>query len=92
MAFDFSESEDTKLLRETVRRFAESEVAKVASHADQTESFPLELTKAMGELGLFGMVVGEAYGGHGLDYHTYIVAVEELARVDGSARSHCCSS
>lgn len=85
MSLNFNESEETTMLRESVRAFAEKEVAPAAFFADQNEKFPIELTKSMGQLGLFGMVVGETYGGHGLDYHSYIVAVEELAIIDGSA-------
>jgi alkylation response protein AidB-like acyl-CoA dehydrogenase len=80
----FEESEELALLRETVRKFAESEIAPQAAHLDETEQFSLELTAKMGELGLFGTVVPSEYGGQGMDYLSYIVAVEELARVDGS--------
>jgi len=81
---DFELPELHQMLRDTVRKFAESEIALVARELDKTETFPEELTRKMGQLGLFGMIVPEAYGGHGLDYLAYAVACEELARVDGS--------
>jgi short/branched chain acyl-CoA dehydrogenase len=84
MAYEFEDSEELSLLRQTVRQFAEKEIAPLAHHLDEKEQFSVPLTRAMGELGLFGAVVDPKYGGHGMDYLSYIVAVEELARVDGS--------
>jgi alkylation response protein AidB-like acyl-CoA dehydrogenase len=75
---------EQEILRKTVRDFAEKEIAPVARELDEKEEFSLDTCRAMGELGLFGMVVDEAYGGQGMDYVSYIIAVEELARVDGS--------
>lgn len=72
------------MIRREVRRFAESEIAPVAQELDETEAFSAELTQKMGEIGLFGMVVSEDYEGQGMDYLSYIIAVEEIARVDGS--------
>jgi len=80
--FDLSPEQD--MLRRTVREFAEQEIAPRAAELDRREEFSCELTRAMGALGLFGMTVSPEYGGHGLDYLSYIVAVEEIARVDGS--------
>jgi alkylation response protein AidB-like acyl-CoA dehydrogenase len=84
MAYEFEDSEELSLLRQTVRQFAEKEIAPLAHHLDEKEQFSVPLTRAMGELGLFGAVVDPKYGGQGMDYLSYIVAVEELARVDGS--------
>ncbi len=81
---DFELPEMHQMLRDTVRKFAESEIAPVARELDRTETFPEELTRKMGELGLFGILVPEAYGGHGLDYLAYAVVCEEISRVDGS--------
>ncbi len=72
------------MVRQSVRDFAEQEIKPVARELDKHEKFSLELTKRMGEMGLFGMTVSEEYGGHGMDYLAYIIAVEEVARVDGS--------
>ena len=71
-------------LRAKVREFAEKEVKPVAAFNDEHEKFDVELTKKMGKLGLLGMCVPQEYGGQGLDTLSYIIAVEELARVDGS--------
>src|SRR5215470_199745 len=71
------------MLRKTVRDFAEKEIKPVRQKLDEKEEFSIELTKKMGELGLFGMTVDPKYGGQGLDYLSYCIAVEELARVDG---------
>lgn len=77
-------TEDHDLLRSSVREFAEKEIKPVAKELDKKELFSPELTRKMGEMGLFGMVVPEEYGGQGMDYLSYIIAVEEIARVDGS--------
>lgn len=72
------------LIRSTIRSFAEREIKPVAGELDEKEEFSVKLTKKMGGIGLFGTTVSEEYGGYGLDYLSYIIAVEELARVDGS--------
>jgi alkylation response protein AidB-like acyl-CoA dehydrogenase len=81
---DFELSMEQEILRKTVRDFAEKEIAPVARELDQKEKFSLDTCRAMGELGLFGMIVSDEYGGQGMDYVSYIIAVEELARIDGS--------
>ncbi len=77
-------SEDHEKLRKEVREFAESEIKPIAQELDEKEEFSVELTKRMGELGLFGINLIEKYGGRGLDTLSYIIAVEEIARVDAS--------
>lgn len=81
---NFDLSQEHELIRQTVRDFAEREIKPVAQELDEKEQFSVELTKRMGELGLFGMHISEEYGGQGLDTLSYIIAAEELARVDGS--------
>ena len=81
---DFELSDDHRLLRESVRAFAEAEIRPAARALDEREEFSVELTTKMGALGLFGIAVPEEYGGQGMDRLAYVVAVEELARVDGS--------
>lgn len=71
-------------LRNKVRAFAEKEVRPVAKELDEKGKFSVDLTKKMGRLGLFGMNIPSKYGGHQLDTLSYIIAVEELARIDGS--------
>lgn len=81
---DFSLSQEQILIRQTVRDFAENEIKPLAKQLDENEEFSYDLTKRMGELGLFGMYLPENYGGSGMDTLSYIIAVEELARIDGS--------
>ena len=81
---DFDLSREQEMIRREVRKFARSEIAPIAAELDEKEEFSSELTKKMGEIGLFGMFVSEEYEGQGLDYLSYIIAVEEIARVDGS--------
>ncbi len=81
---DFDLSAEQVMLRQTVREFAEAEIAPVAIELDEKEEFSTDLTKKMADLGLFGIFVDEKYGGSGMDYLSYIIAIEEVARVDGS--------
>ena len=81
---DYDLSTEQEMIRKEIRKFAEKEIAPLAIELDEQELFCPELTKKMGEIGLFGMFVSEEYGGQGLDYISYIIAVEELARIDGS--------
>lgn len=78
------EKEEHNLIRKTVRDFAEREIKPKAQELDEKEEFSIELTKKMGEIGMFGIRVPEEYGGMGMDNLAYLIAVEELARVDGS--------
>ena len=81
---DFSLSMEQEILRNSVRDFAEKEIKPVARELDEKEEFSYETMKKMADLGLFGMFVPEKYGGQGMDYVSYIIATEEIARVDGS--------
>ena len=81
---DFDLTREQEMIRREVRAFAEKEIAPVAAELDDKERFSPELTRKMGEIGLFGMIVSETYDGQDLDYLSYIIAVEEVARVDGS--------
>jgi alkylation response protein AidB-like acyl-CoA dehydrogenase len=82
MAFEFTE--DQKLLRDTVREFAEGEIAPRAEELDVKGEFPLEIFQKLGDLNLLGIPVPEKYGGAGLDTVSNCLCVEELARVDGA--------
>ena len=84
MALDFDLTEEQDLTRRAVRDFAESEIAPVAQRLDEREEFSMELTQKMARIGLLGCCVSEKYGGAGMGYVSYIIAVEELARIDGS--------
>jgi alkylation response protein AidB-like acyl-CoA dehydrogenase len=81
---NFELTPEQQIIRESVRDFAEREIKPIAVELDEKQEFSIELTKKMGEMGLFGMVVPQEYGGQGMDYISYIIAVEELARIDGS--------
>ena len=81
---DLRLNSEHEMIRQTVRDFAEREIKPLAHDLDEKGEFSVELTKKMGELGLFGMYLPEKYGGQGLDVLSYIIAVEEIARVDSS--------
>ncbi|XP_072353459.1 short-chain specific acyl-CoA dehydrogenase, mitochondrial isoform X3 [Scyliorhinus torazame] len=72
--------ETHQLLRDTCRGFAEKELSPVAAQLDREHRFPAEQVKKMGELGLMAMDVPEKYGGAGLDYLAYAIAIEEISR------------
>ncbi len=81
---DFELSDEQKLLRDTVRDFARQEVAPVAEELDREKRFPYEIVAQMGELGWMGIPFPQEYGGGGADTLSYVLAVEELARIDSS--------
>jgi short-chain 2-methylacyl-CoA dehydrogenase len=83
-AVDFELSDEQKLLRDTVREFALAEVKPVAEELDRTKSFPYEIVEKLGGLGLMGIPFPLEYGGGGADTLSYVLAVEELARIDSS--------
>jgi len=81
---NFDLSEDQNIIKQTIRGFAEKEIAPVAGELDEKGEFSIELTRKMADLGLFGAFVSEEYGGSNMGYVSYIIAVEEIARVDAS--------
>jgi short/branched chain acyl-CoA dehydrogenase len=81
---DFNLTKEQEMIRKEVRKFAKSEIVPVASELDEKEAFSTDLTLKMGEIGLFGMFVSDKYEGQAMDYLSYIIAVEEIARTDGS--------
>ena len=81
---NFDLTPEHQLVRDTVRKFAESRVAPVAAELDREHRFPYELVAELAELGLMGMTVPEEYGGAGADTVSYAIAVEELTRIDSS--------
>ena len=70
--------------RKMIRVFAEQVIKPIAIEQDEKEEFPVLLAKQMGDAGLFGITLPREYGGQGLDYLSYIIAIEEIARVDSS--------
>jgi alkylation response protein AidB-like acyl-CoA dehydrogenase len=81
---NFDPTEDQKRIRDAVRAFAESEIAPRVAEWERQERFPREVLRQLGEMGVMGMMVPEAYGGAGADALSYVLAVEELARVCAS--------
>src|SRR3954447_10552070 len=77
---NFELSPDHETFRKVVRDFAEREVAPHVGQWDRDHHFPVDVVRAMGDLGLFGLVVPEEYGGSGGDFITLCVAIEELGR------------
>lgn len=83
MNFEFSETQ--LMIKETARQFAEEFLAPSADERDEREEFPREAVAKMGELGFMGMMVAEQYEGAGLDTISYVLAMEEISKVDASA-------
>src|SRR5215469_3158463 len=81
---DFQLSDEQQQLRRSVREFAEREIAPHVMEWDEASRFPLEIVKELGRLGLLGTVFPTEYGGAGMGYVEYVLAIEELSRVDGS--------
>jgi short-chain 2-methylacyl-CoA dehydrogenase len=88
---EFELSHDHRLLRDTVRQFAEAEIAPVAEELDRTKSFPYEIVGRLAKLDLMGIPFPQEYGGAGGDSLGYALAVEELARVDSSVAITLCA-
>jgi short/branched chain acyl-CoA dehydrogenase len=88
---EFDLSDDHRLLRDTVRQFAEAEIAPVAEELDRTKSFPYEIVGRLAKLDLMGIPFPQQYGGAGGDSLGYALAVEELARVDSSVAITVCA-
>src|SRR5512140_2827346 len=81
---NFALSEEQEAIRRMVRDFAESEIAPHVMEWDESQVYPREVIRKLGDLGMMGVLVPEEYGGAGLSYIDYINVVEELSRVDGS--------
>lgn len=81
---DFRLTEEQEMLRKMIRDFAEEHVAPTAAERDEEERFDRSIFEKMAELGLTGIPWPEEYGGAGADYVSYVLAVEELSRVDAS--------
>jgi isovaleryl-CoA dehydrogenase len=82
--FDFDLGESADMIRESVSRFADEQIAPLAAKVDAEDWFPRELWPAMGELGLHGITVEEDWGGIGLGYLEHVIAVEEVSRASAS--------
>lgn len=84
MSLNFNLGETADMIRDSVRAFAEKEIAPIAEQVDQTNEFPNHLWKKFGEMGLLGLTVEEQYGGSGLGYLEHVVAMEEISRASAS--------
>ena len=83
-ALDFDLGETADMLRDSVRGFAAEEIAPRAAEIDQSNEFPADLWKKMGNLGVLGITAEEAYGGAGMGYVEHVVAMEEISRASAS--------
>ncbi|QUS58177.1 isovaleryl-CoA dehydrogenase [Pseudovibrio brasiliensis] len=81
---NFGLGEDIDALRETIRRWAQDKLAPRAAEIDETNEFPNDLWKEMGDLGVLGMTADPEYGGTGMGYLAHVVAVEEISRASAS--------
>ncbi|MFN6378556.1 MAG: acyl-CoA dehydrogenase [Flavobacteriales bacterium] len=81
---NFEPTENQKMIAQMVRDFAEKEIRPYVMEWDESQVFPREVFKKMGELGLMGVLVPQEYGGSGMGYYEYIKVIEEVAKVCGS--------
>lgn len=82
---NFELSEEHKMIRDAARDFAQTELLPGVIERDENQTFPHEQIKKMGELGFLGMMVSPEYGGGGMDTISYVLAMEEISKVDASA-------
>ena len=80
----FALSEELDMLRDSVRHFAEQEIAPCAAEIDQSNQFPPALWRKLGEMGLLGITVEEEYGGANMGYLAHMIAMEEISRASAS--------
>jgi len=81
---DLQISDEHRMIRDMARDFAQKEIAPIAAHYDETGEFPDETIKKMGAQGFMGIEVPEEYGGVGMDTLAYVLALEEISKVDAS--------
>ncbi|MCR9227176.1 MAG: acyl-CoA dehydrogenase [Flavobacteriaceae bacterium] len=82
---DFTLSEEQLMIQQAAKDFAQNELLPGVIERDEAQKFPSELVKKMGDLGFMGMMVNEKYGGSGLGTLSYVIAMEELSKIDASA-------
>src|SRR5258706_8597026 len=81
---EFELTEEQQQVKQSVREFAEAEIAPHVMEWDEAQHFPIELQPKLAALGLTGVLFPEEYGGAGMGYVEYATIIEELSRVDGS--------
>ena len=81
---DFQLGEEIDALRDTVRAFADAEIAPRAAEIDRSDQFPMDLWRKMGDLGVLGITVPEEYGGANMGYLAHMIAMEEISRASAS--------
>jgi isovaleryl-CoA dehydrogenase len=81
---NFQLGEDLDALRDSVHDFAQREIAPRAAEIDRSDSFPMDLWRKMGELGVLGITVSEEYGGADMGYLAHMLAMEEISRASAS--------
>src|SRR5687768_4436674 len=81
---DYSETEQQKLIAQTIKDFGAKEMRPYTMLWDESQDFPIELFRKLGSLGLMGVLVPEKYNGSGFGYLEYITAISEISKIDGS--------
>ena len=81
---DFTQTESQQMIRQMARDFAQKYIKPHVMEWDESQHFPLDLFRQMGQQGFLGVLVPEAYGGSGLGYHEYVAVIDEIAQVCGS--------
>ena len=81
---DFTLTEEHKMIRDSARDFARSELLPGVIERDEHQKWPDDQVKQLGQLGFLGMMVDPKYGGSGLDTISYILAMEEISKIDAS--------
>ena len=81
---NFELTEEHKMIRDAARDFAQTGLLPGVIERDETQTFPKEQIKKLGELGFLGMMVNPEYGGAGMDAISYVLAMEEISKVDAS--------
>jgi len=84
IAMNFEYTENQKMIAQTIREFGEKNMRPFIMEWDESQHFPVELFKKLGELGLMGVLVPEEYGGAGLGYLEYVTVIDEIAKIDPS--------
>ncbi|TAM98746.1 MAG: acyl-CoA dehydrogenase family protein, partial [Chitinophagaceae bacterium] len=82
---DFTLTEEQQMIRQAAREFAQNELLPGVIERDELQKFPAEQIKKLGELGFMGIMVKAEHGGAGMDTISYVLAMEEIAKIDASA-------